>query len=292
VDKRITPSQVIGELHDGMRIGIGGWGARRKPMALVREILRSPLRDLTLVSYGGPDVGLLCAAGKIRKLVFGFVTLDVIALDPHFRVARQSAAIEAMEIDEGMLQWGLKAAALRLPFLPTRAGLASDVERLNPQLKTVRSPYADGETLLAMPALQLDAALVHVNHADARGNGQILGPDPYFDDLFCGAAKRRYVSCERIVETGELEQLGCAHTLVLNRSMVDGVVEIPFGAHPTSCPPRYGIDQEHLKTYVGAASPEAWAAYRKQYIDLENHARYVEAVGGAQRVGAIPQAVF
>jgi glutaconate CoA-transferase subunit A len=288
----MTPSQVVGELHDGMTIGIGGWGARRKPMALVREILRSPLKDLTLISYGGPDAGLLCAAGKIRKLVFGFVTLDVIALDPHFRAARQSAAIEAMEIDEGMLQWGLKAAALRLPFLPTRAGLASDVERLNPQLKTIRSPYADGETLLAMPALQLDAALIHVNHADTRGNSQILGPDPYFDDLFCGAAKRRYVSCERIVETEEFAQLGCMHTLVLNRSMVDGVVEIPFGAHPTSCPPHYGIDQEHLKTYVGAANPEAWAAYRKQYIDLESHARYLEAVGGAQHVGRIPQAVF
>jgi glutaconate CoA-transferase subunit A len=288
----MTPSQVVGELHDGMTIGIGGWGARRKPMALVREILRSPLKDLTLISYGGPDVGLLCAAGKIRKLVFGFVTLDVIALDPHFRAARQSSAIEAMEIDEGMLQWGLKAAALRLPFLPTRAGLACDVERLNPQLKTIRSPYADGETLLAMPALQLDAALIHVNHADARGNAQILGLDPYFDDLFCGAAKRRYVSCERIVETEEFDQLGCMHTLVLNRSMVDGVIEMPFGAHPTSCPPRYGIDQEHLKAYVGAANPEAWAVYRKQYIDLENHARYLEAVGGAQRVGAIPQAVF
>ncbi len=287
----MTPSQAIGELRNGMTIGIGGWGGRRKPMALVREILRSPLKDLTVVSYGGPDVGLLCAAGKVRKLVFGFVTLDVIALDPHFRNARQSGAIEAMEIDEGMLQWGLKAAALRLPFLPTRAGLACDIERLNPQLKTVRSPYADGETLLAMPALPLDAALVHVNHADVRGNAQILGPDPYFDDLFCGAAKRRYVSCERIVETTELHHLGCAHSLVLNRSLVDGVVEMPFGAHPTSCAPRYGIDQEHLKTYVAATTPETWAAYRKQYVDVDD-AHYLEAVGGGARVGAIPQTVF
>ncbi len=288
----MTPSQVIGELRDGMTIGIGGWGGRRKPMALVREILRSPLKDLTVVSYGGPDVGLLCAAGKVRKLVFGFVTLDVIALDPHFRNARQSGAIEAMEIDEGMLQWGLKAAALRLPFLPTRAGLACDIERLNPQLKTVCSPYADGETLLAMPALPLDAALVHVNHADARGNAQILGPDPYFDDLFCGAAKRRYASCERIVETVELQQLGCAHTVLLNRSMVDGVLEIPFGAHPTSCPPRYGIDQEHLKTYVAATTPETWAAYLRQYIDLDSQVGYLDAVGGAAHIGTIPQTVF
>jgi len=287
----MTPREVVGELRDGMTIGIGGWGARRKPMALVREILRSPLKDLTLVSYGGADVGMLCAAGKVRKLVFGFVTLDVIALDPYFRAARQSAAIEAMEIDEGMLQWGLKAAALRLPFLPTRAGLACDVERLNPQLKTIQSPYDDGETLLAMPALRLDAALIHVNHADRHGNCQILGPDPYFDDLYCGAARRRYASCERIVETEAFKDLGCVHTLCLNRTMIDGVIEIPFGAHPTSCPPRYGIDVKHLQSYAAGKS-EDWTMFRQKYVDLATHDQYLEAVGGTERIAAIPQTVF
>lgn len=292
MNKRMTARDVVGELSDGMTLGIGGWGARRKPMALVREILRSPLTDLTLVSYGGPDVGMLCAAGKVRKLVFGFVSLDVIPLDPHFRASRQAGALEVMEVDEGMLQWGLRAAMMRLPFLPTRAGLATDVERLNPYLKTVRSPYEDGETLLAMPALRLDAALVHVDHADERGNAQILGPDPYFDDLFCGAARRRYLSCERIVETSALADLGCVHTMCLNRSLVDGVVEAPFGAHPTSCTPKYGIDLEHLKTYAAAAeSGERWTDYRKAYVDVD-HGRYLAAVGGGARIAAIAPTVF
>jgi glutaconate CoA-transferase subunit A len=148
----MTAPDVVAELRDGMTLGIGGWGARRKPMALVREIVRSPLRDLTLVSFGGPDVGMLCAAGKLRKLVFGFVSLDLIPLEPNFRAARQAGSIEVMEIDEGLVYTGLRAAAMRLPFLPARAGLGSDAERLNPELKTVKSPYADGETLLAMPA--------------------------------------------------------------------------------------------------------------------------------------------
>ena len=85
-----------------MTIGIGGWGSRRKPMSLVRAILRSDLKDLTVVSYGGPDVGLLCAAGKVRKLVYGFVSLDSIPLEPHFRAAREAGRIEATELDEGM----------------------------------------------------------------------------------------------------------------------------------------------------------------------------------------------
>ncbi len=260
-------------------------------MALVREIVRSPLRDLTVVSYGGPDVGLLCAAGKIRKLVFGFVSLDLIPLDPHFRAARQAGGLATMELDEGMIQWGLRAAMLRLPFLPTRAGLACDVERLNPELRSVRSPYDDGETLLAMPALKLDAALVHVDHADAGGNAQILGPDPYFDDLFCGAAARRYVSCERILETEELLARGCVHTLYLDRGMVDGVVEAPFGAHPTSCTPAYGIDLEHLKLYAGTTDAERWDDYRRRFVDVDDEL-YLTAVGGASRIAALPPPVF
>jgi glutaconate CoA-transferase subunit A len=290
-DKRRTLPDVVAELRDGMTIGIGGWGARRKPMALVREILRSPLRDLTIVSYGGPDVGLLCAAGKVKKLLFGFVSLDLIPLDPHFRLARQAGSLAVVELDEGMIQWGLRAAMLRLPFLPTRAGLATDVVRLAPELKTVVSPYDDGERLLAMPALSLDAALVHVDHADARGNAQILGPDPYFDDLFCGAARKRYVTCERIVETNSFAEHGCLHTLVLDRGMVDAVIEAPFGAHPTSCTPAYGIDLEHLKTYGAATTPEAWAEYRARFVDVAASA-YLAAVGGADRVAAIPAPIF
>ncbi len=292
MDKRITPGDAIAELRDGMTLGIGGWGARRKPMALVRELLRSPVKDLTLVSYGGPDVGMLCAARKIRKLVFGFVSLDVIPLEPHFRRAREKGEIEVMELDEGMLQWGLRAAAMRLPFLPTRVGLACDVERLNPDLKTVRSPYADGELLLAMPALELDVALCHVNQCDARGNSQILGPDPFFDDLFCRAARRAYVSCERVVPTGELWKAGPPQTIWMDRSLVTGVVELPGGAHPTSNAPDYGIDGEHLRTWAGAAREEGFADYRGRFVDLPSHAAYLEAVGGAERLAALPLPVF
>src|SRR6187402_660763 len=115
-NKRMTETEVVAELSSGMTIGIGGWGSRRKPMALVRAILRSPLTDLTVVSYGGPDVGLLIAAGKVKRLVCGFVSLDSIALEPHFRRGRQEGAIDLTELDEGMLYWGLLAAANRVPF--------------------------------------------------------------------------------------------------------------------------------------------------------------------------------
>ncbi|MEU5592124.1 CoA-transferase [Streptomyces sp. NPDC020298] len=255
-DKTMTADEAVARLESGMTLGIGGWGSRRKPMALVRALLRSGIGDLTVVSYGGPDVGMLAAAGRIRKLVAAFVTLDSVPLEPRYRAARERGDFELMEVDEGMFMWGLTAAANRLPFLPVRAGIGSDVMRVNPALRTVASPYEDGETFVAMPALRLDAALVHVNRADRLGNGQYLGPDPYFDDLFCEAADAAYVSCERIVDTAELTKAAAPQSLLVKRHVVTGVVEAPNGAHFTSCAPDYERDEEFQREYTTAPWPE------------------------------------
>jgi glutaconate CoA-transferase subunit A len=269
-DKRATIDEVVGELRDGMTIGIGGWGSRRKPMSVVRALCRSDVRDLTVVSYGGPDVGLLCATGKVRKVVFAFVSLDSIALEPHFRNAMQAGAVETLQLDEGMFLLGLQAAAWRVPFLPTRVGLGSDVVAKQPEIRTVTSPYEDGEELVAMPALTLDVALVHQNRADAAGNAQFLGPDLYFDDLMCQAAQRSYVTCERIVDTGDLLKEGSHHTLRISRLWTDGVVETPNGAHFTSCVPDYERDEAFQKGYATSAkSPEAWAEWKATWLDLD-----------------------
>lgn len=291
-DLSLSVEAVIDSLESGMTIGIGGWGVRRKPMALVRAICRSSITDLTVVSYGGPDVGLLLAAGKVKKLIYGFVSLDIFPLDPHFRSARESGAVEAVELDEGMLYWGLYAASLRLPFLPTRAGLATDVASINPQIKTVTSPYEDGETLLAMPALNLDVALVHVDRADRFGTCQLFGPDPFFDDLYCGAAERAFVTCEELVDRIELTPAE-AHTVLLDRTVVSGVAPARFGAHPTTCPPHYGADKEHLNAYLKtASSEESWAEYRSRFLEHQEVEKYVEAVGGSARLEALPITTF
>jgi len=277
-DKHMTHDDVIAELESGMTIGIGGWGSRRKPMSLVRAILRSEIRDLTVVSFGGPDVGLLCAAGKIKQVVYGFVSLDSIPLEPHFRAARQAGLVATTELDEGMFLLGLQAAAWRLPFLPTRAGLGSDVLRLDSGIRTIRSPYDDGEELVAMPALPLDVALVHMNRGDRGGTGQYLGIDPYFDDLYCLAAKRRFLTVERIIETEDFLNEGPVQSVRINRLMVDGVVETPGGAHFTSCSPDYERDEAFQRAYAATAkSTDAWDAFRANYIDV-SEADYQKAV--------------
>ena len=268
-DKRCTEADAVASLKSGMTIGFGGWGSRRKPMSVVREILRSDLTNLTVISWGGPDVGILCAAGKVKRLVYAFVSLDSIPLEPHFRAARQSGAIEDEPYDEGMFLLGLQAAAWRVPFLPTRVGLGSDILRDNDRVRMVTSPFDDAEELVAVPALTMDAAFVHMNRSDARGNAQYLGPDPYMDDLFLGAAQQRYLSTEQIVSTESLSESGPPQSLLISRLHVDGVIEAPNGAHFTSCDPDYPRDEAFQKQYAASAkTPEAWAEFRAAWLDL------------------------
>ncbi|CAN5604769.1 CoA transferase subunit A [soil metagenome] len=276
-DKRCTEEEVVAELSSGMTIGIGGWGSRRKPMSLIRAILRSDLTDLTIVSYGGPDVGLLCRSGKAAKIISGFVSLDSIPLEPNYQAARQNGTVAAAEWDEGMLLLGLQAAAWRVPFLPTRAGRGSDVQKFMPDLRTVTSPYAteiDGssefEELLAVPALELDVALVHQNRADHSGNAVWLGEDPFMDDLMVRAAEKAYVSTEAFVPTEELASLGDLAHLRISRMDVTGVIEAPNGAHFTECLPDYGRDEAFQKKYAATAkSDEAWDEFRAEFLDLD-----------------------
>lgn len=274
-DKTSSFDDVVAELRDGMTIGFGGWGSRRKPMALVRAIARSDVKDLTVVTYGGADLGLLCAAGKVKRAYYGFVSLDAAPFyDPWFAKARTSGAIEAREMDEGMVKCGLEAAAARLPFLPIRAGLGSAVtEFWGDELKTVVSPYPDADgrtqTLLAMPALKLDAAFVHLDLADAHGNAAYTGIDPYFDDLYLAAAERRYVEADQIVSTEELVSSVERERLIVNRMNVDRVVHAPNGAHFTFAG-GYGRDNAFLKHYAAsAADDETWAAFRTRFVDVD-----------------------
>ena len=271
-DKRATLEAAVSQIESGMTIGIGGWGSRRKPMAFVRALLRTGVTDLTVVSYGGPDVGLLCSAGKLAKLYYGFVSLDSPPFyDPWFARARTTGAIVAREMDEGMLRCGLQAAAQRLPFLPIRAGLGSSVPDFwDGELKTVRSPYrtdSGHEELIAMPALRLDAAFVHLNVGDKHGNAAYTGIDPYFDDLFLMAADRRFLSVERVVATDELIKSVPPQALLVNRMMVDHVIEAPGGAHFTTAEPDYGRDEKFQQHYAKAAAEEdTWAQFVDTYL--------------------------
>ena len=130
-----------------------------------------------------------------------------------------------------------------------------------------------------MPAIPLDVALVHMHRADKHGNGQCLGPDLYFDDLYCMAAKRSYMSCEQLLDTHELTREGPVQSLRISRMWISGVVHAPFGAHFTECPPDYGRDEAFQQLYAAAAKdPAALARFVDRYVRPVSASAYREAV--------------
>src|SRR3546814_19036747 len=87
--------------------------------------------------------------------------------------------------------------------------------------------------LLAMPAIRLDVALLHMHKADKLGNTRLYSPDPFFDELFARAADRCYVSCEELVEQIASTDEADVRCNPFESSPVSGVVLTRGGAHPT-----------------------------------------------------------
>jgi hypothetical protein len=127
--------------------------------------------------------------------------------------------------------------------------------------------------------MRLDAAFVHLNLGDSQGNAAYTGIDPYFDDLFLMAAEKRYLSVERVVTTQELIKAVPPQALLVNRMMVDAVVEAPGGAHFTTTAPDYGRDEKFQRHYAEAASTEeSWQQFVQTYLSGDE-AEYQAAVG-------------
>ena len=283
MNKVLRIDELVDAIPAGSKIAIGGSSLSRKPMALVRALAARGAGQFTLmVDVGGPEVDLLLGAEKVAKVIYAFVGFEIMGLAPHFRRARETGTVEFEEWTEFTVMAGLDATVKRVPFLPTHAGLGTDVLAVNHSFRTFQDPF-EGETLVAVPALRPDFALIHVNLADPQGNGVILG-DGHVDVLCAKAAKRTILSAERVVSAEELQRYG--RDVQIQRIHVDGVVEAPWGAHFTGCAPYYRADLGHVQEYLGSArSPEGWAGYLDRYI-TDRPQDYIEAVGGTEALVA------
>jgi glutaconate CoA-transferase subunit A len=269
--------------HDGMSIALGGLATACHAMVAVRHVVRRRLKNLTVIgsAVGGLDVDLLIAAGCVRKVICPYVGAEALAsIGPFYRAAAERGEIEVWECDEGQYYTGLQAAAQMLPFLPCRGGVGTSFPEVNPDLK----PFADpvrGETLLAVPAIEPDVAILHAACADAHGNVQFVGTG-YADRLLWRAATRTLVQVERLVSNEEIRKFPERTAL-----LAAAVLRAPYGAHPFSSPGFYLEDRAHIAELVEAGRAFARHrdrtpidAYLARYVDAAPaHVDYLEAVG-------------
>ena len=276
--KIVSLGEAIADIGDGAAVGLGGWIFNSQPMALVRALLRQGATALDLIPSPGsiaPD--LLIGAGRARSTTCTFISFEQHGLAPHFRRAAEAGAIEVREMDGPGFAGGLRAAICDLPYMPI-PDLATDLPKVNPACYRPL-PNEGGRRLLAVPPLRPDVCFIHAQQADALGNVQFLGA-PFFDVMLALASRRVVVSVDRIVSTQTVMRSN--HLTKLPSAMVHAVVEVPFGAHPTSSATLYRADNEHLAEYVKAATAERFPTYLERYVlGPADHAAYLDAVGPA-----------
>jgi glutaconate CoA-transferase subunit A len=269
-------------IKDGDTVAVGGAWLSSHPMAIIRQIIRSGIKDLNaLTILGSVDIDLLAGAGCLGRLMFSFVSMEAYGIPPNFRRAIEKEGLKYDEITGLAIILGFEAAGRGVPFLPYRGPFGSDCVKQRPEFyKDIKCPFT-GEEMIAVPAIKPDVAIIHAQRADPSGNIQIEGTGGSDLEL-AKAADKVIVSVEEIVPTEVIRQN--PYKTKIPRFYVDMVIEAPFGAHPTSSIPSYVGDPWHMMKYMEmAASPETFKEYLAEYV-MGSEDEYLEAVGGPKHL--------
>ncbi len=278
-------SDITNIIKDGDRVAVGGSWLGSHPMAIIREIIRSNIKDLTAITVvGSIDIDLLVGSGCLRRLMFSFVSMEAFGLAPNFRRAIEKEGFQYDEITGLAVIIGLEAGGRNVSFLPYRGPFGSDLVKYRPEFyKEIKCPFT-GEDLIAAAAIVPDVAIIHATRADHTGNVQIEGTSGS-DVEMVRAAKKRIVSVEEIVSPDEIRR--DPYKTKIPKFQVDMVIEAPMGAHPCACAPGYVFDPWHIMKYMqAAASPETFKQYIDEYV-MKPEWEYLDAVGGMKQAAIL-----
>jgi glutaconate CoA-transferase subunit A len=278
VDKRMTEAEAVRRfIREGMYIGTELYGTVRCPMSLVSEIIRQDIHNLRLVGQGVLELDMLLGAGLVKAMDITYIGLEVYGVSNCFRREIESGRLETcVEWSNGALAWRFKAAAMGVPFLPGRSMLGTDTLKYS-SAKVVQCPFT-GEPLCLIPALILDAGLIHVHRADKYGNAQIEGISGFAAEM-ARASKTLIISAEEIVDEEVIRSQ--PDRTIIPYYLVDAVVEAPYGSHPGEMCYRYVRDEAQIREWVEAAQEaDTTHAYLDKYVySVKDHQEYLAKIG-------------
>lgn len=289
-EKLTTLSEAVSRIPSGCTIAMGGNLLRRQPNAIIREMIRQGIGDLTIYTFASSTpVDLLAAAGALKRAEGNYFGFFGYGMAPNFRRAAEQGRISVGDFSESGMVMRLRAAGSGLSFIPLKTLLGSDMARLNPeQVREITCPFT-GELYNAVPAARGDVALIHGYIGDKYGNLQIpvTRDSDDIDQLMAKAGRKVIATVERIVPHEKICENPTLTTIP--HVWVDAIVEAPFGAHPVACDGFYEEDVEHLQEYLEAGRDEkTFEAYLDRYVrEPASHEEYIERVGGFERLEAL-----
>lgn len=266
LQKIIALSEATQKVKDGDTLGLSGFSYMNPPMALVREIIRQGVKNLTLISgpTSGIETDLLIGAGCVEKVITAGVAFENVAsIGPNFRKFAQTEKIKVWECDESIWHIALKAGAYGVPYMLWGGGIGTDLVKLNPELEEVE---VKGKRWIKVPALQPDVTILHAGIADSFGNVQ-FPPELFLGRKFCEEALARATKRDVIVQT---EKVVPNEAIVANkeRTMLDNcwIVKTRFGAHPGGATGFYRPDLDHYREYVDCVEKDRFQTYLEKYV--------------------------
>ncbi len=298
--KRMSLSEAVALIPDGATVVFGGWTVTRKPMAAVYEIIRQGKKNLHLVSNpGGPENDLLIGAGCIRLCETNYIGHEVLGHPYCFRRYYEKGGLDRTGYlhDDWTVQTGalrLLAGAMGVPFMPTLSLRGTDI--INPEydllaphrgkdpkvprqkVQVMNDPFwGEGEVVL-VPALKPDFAIIHVQMVGEEGTVRIYG-GPFLDYYAAMAARTTIVTAEYITSEDYLRSQ--PELNVIPKEVVDVIVEVPFGAHPTTLAGMYDTDSAFFNEYVAASKSElAFKKWLSEWVlEIPDHMCYLEKLG-------------
>jgi glutaconate CoA-transferase subunit A len=281
MSKVCTLSEAIARnISDGMSVAMGCGLESLIPFAAGYEIIRQKKTNLTLIApISDIQFDQLIGAGCARKIVAAWVGNVAAGLGHNYRRAMEAGIptpLEAEEHSNFTLGLGLKAAVMGLPFLPTHTARGSEFAA-GPQFAPVTCPFT-GASLLGVRAIVPDAAIIHVQRADADGNAHIWGNLGVIREA-AQAAKSVILTCEEIVDHETI--LADPNRTLIPGFLVTSVVHVPFGSHPS---PTQGFVRrdddfyfDYHKQSRDRAGFERWL--RRWVIDAAGHDSYLRRLG-------------
>ena len=295
MSKLVSMREAIAELiPDGASVAIGLQMEQMIPFAAGHEIIRQKKRGLTLI---GPISDILfdqlIAAGCVERVIAAWVGNVMMGSAYNFRRAVEQGGLQVVNMTNFTVALALQAAAMGVPFLPTRTALGSAVARDNDFFAEIDSPFGETQSgdsstrsggpdkLHAVRALTPNVAIVHLQRADREGNAHCWGNFGVMTEAV-RAAKRVIVLAEKIVDAEVIAS--DPNRTVVPGFLVNAVVECRYGAHPSPVQGCYKRDDAFFRQYHeqtrGKANSEAWL--QRWVHSVADRTAYMNQLGGCR----------
>jgi glutaconate CoA-transferase, subunit A len=291
MSKLTSLQEAVASIPSGSHLALSGFAITRCAMAFAREVIRQGIQGLTISQcVGAMDADILVGAGAVERFIYGGGSLDKFGRLACVNRGIEKGTLEVEEYSSLSVAFRYLAGSLGLPFMPIRSLRGSDLmarlkERTGSDLATITDPFT-GEEWPVLRPLRPDVAVIQVQTADEEGNAWIMGPR--WDNPEQARASQRTIVVAEEVVSGDIIRQNPERTFIPGL-LVSHVVELPFGAHPTSVYRVHDYDSGHIQQYVDATrTSEDFQAYLERYVfGVKDHAGYLEKVGGMSHLNSL-----